>query len=616
MEKNGMCRIVQGREIGSTIMNDIKRRIQIARGEVPADLVLRNAHLVNVCSGECYLADVAVGDGRVLGVRELHDAGSSDASNASNAYVGREERDLQGRWLVPGLIDGHMHIESTMLVLPEFARIVVPRGVTTVMLDPHEFANVMGIEGIRYVLDSGRGLPLSTYILLSSCVPASSYESPYRVLTAEDLLPLLGDERVLGLAEMMNMPGVLQGDEQVIAKIEATLRRGLVVDGHAPGLTGRDLNAYAASGIMSDHECTTIEEARQRLRLGMWLMIREGSAAQNLDTLLPLVQELHSPRVFFVTDDRDPLDLTTRGHMDSMVRRAIELGLDPVEALRLASYNTAQYFRLYHRGAIAPGFVADLVVLDDLSSFKVESVYKDGMLVAQDGAVLVDIPSAAVVGIETSMAMQEVEPRMTMNIRAFGEQDIRIAGKPGPVEVIGINKGQITTTHLQEEAPLRNGEIVADPERDLLKLVVVERHHASGRVGLGLVKGFGLKKGAIASSVAHDAHNLVIAGTNDSDIVQAAHVLQAMGGGFACVVDGEVRARVPLPIGGLISPVPAAELVQQLRRLDAAAAELGCTLEHPCMTLSFLSLSVIPALKLTDQGLVDVETFTLIPLQR
>jgi len=597
-------------------MNDIKRRIQIARGEVPADLVLRNAHLVNVCSGECYLADVAVGDGRVLGVRELHDAGSSDASNASNPYVGREERDLQGRWLAPGLIDGHMHIESTMLVLPEFARIVVPRGVTTVMLDPHEFANVMGVEGIRYVLESGRGLPLSTYILLSSCVPASSYESPYRVLTAEDLLPLLGDERVLGLAEMMNMPGVLQGDEQVIAKIEATLRRGLVVDGHAPGLTGRDLNAYAASGIMSDHECTTIEEARQRLRLGMWLMIREGSAAQNLDTLLPLVQELHSPRVFFVTDDRDPLDLTTRGHMDSMVRRAIELGLDPVEALRLASYNTAQYFRLYHRGAIAPGFVADLVVLDDLSSFKVESVYKDGMLVAQDGAVLVDIPSAAVVGIETSMAMQEVEPRMTMNIRAFGEQDIRIAGKPGPVEVIGINKGQITTTHLQEEAPLRNGEIVADPERDLLKLVVVERHHASGRVGLGLVKGFGLKKGAIASSVAHDAHNLVITGTNDSDIVQAAHVLQVMGGGFACVVDGEVRARVPLPIGGLISPVPAAELVQQLRRLDAAAAELGCTLEHPCMTLSFLSLSVIPALKLTDQGLVDVETFTLIPLQR
>lgn len=591
-------------------MNDIRRRIQVARGELPADLVLRNANLVNVCSGETYVADVAIADGRVVGIHELY------GTNSAESYHGQVERDLQGRWLAPGLIDGHMHIESTMLVLPEFARIVVPRGVTTVMLDPHEFANVMGIEGIRYVLESGRDLPLSTYILLSSCVPASSYESPYRVLTADDLLPLLADERVLGLAEMMNMPGVLQGDEQVIAKIEATVRRGLVVDGHAPGLNGHDLNAYVASGIMSDHECTTIEEARQRLRLGMWLMIREGSAAQNLDMLLPLVQELHPPRVFFVTDDRDPIDLTTRGHMDSIVRRAIERGLNPIEAIRLASYNTAQYFRLYHRGAIAPGFVADMVVLDDLATFKVESVYKDGMLVARDGAVLVDIASAAVGGIETDMAMHEVEATKTIHIGAFTTQDVRIAGKAGLVEVIGINKGQITTAHLREEAPLRNGEIVADPERDLLKLIVVERHHASRRVGLGLVKGFGLKKGAIASSVAHDAHNLVIAGTTDSDIVQAVHVLQEMGGGFACVVDGEVRARVPLPLGGLVSPLPATELVQQLRRLDEVAAELGCTLEHPCMTLSFLSLSVIPALKLTDQGLVDVEMFALIPLQR
>ncbi len=602
--------ISQLREIRHTTTNDVRRRIQVARGEQRADLVLRNAKLVNVCSGEIYEADVAIADGRIVGIQEL------SGKHVSEGYAGLVERDLEGRWLAPGLIDGHMHIESTMLVLPEFARIVVPRGVTTVMLDPHEFANVMGIEGIRYVLESGRGLPLSTYVLLSSCVPASSYESPYRVLTADDLLPLLGDERVLGLAEMMNMPGVLQGDEQILEKIEATVRRGLVVDGHAPGLVGRDLNAYAAAGIMSDHECTTIEEARQRLRLGMWLMIREGSAAQNLDTLLPLVQELHPPRVFFVTDDRDPLDLTTRGHMDSIVRRAIELGLKPVEAIRLTSYNTAQYFRLYHHGAIAPGFVADMVVLDDLDTFQVESVYKDGMLVAQTGNVLVDIPSAAVVGIETDMAMHEVEATKTIHIGTFTEQDVRIAGKAGPVEIIGINKGQITTAHLREEAPVRDGEIVADPERDLLKLIVVERHHATGRVGRGLVKGLGLKKGALASSVAHDAHNLVVAGAVDSDIVLAVHVLQEMGGGFACVVDGEVRARVPLPLGGLVSPLPATELVQQLRHLDEVAAELGCTLEHPCMTLSFLSLSVIPALKLTDQGLVDVETFTLIPLQR
>ncbi len=574
-------------------MEELRHRIRVARGEEPADLVLRNARLINVCSGETYPADVALADGRVVGV-----------STPAGGYHGREERDLEGRWLAPALMDGHMHIESTMLVLSEFARIVVPRGVTTVMLDPHEFANVMGMAGIRYVLDTARDLPLSVYVLLSSCVPASSYESPYRLLLAEDLLPLLADERVLGLAEMMNMPGVLQADEQVLAKIEATLKHGLVVDGHAPGLRGRDLCAYAAAGVMSDHECTSLEEARERLRLGMWLMIREGSAARNLETLLPLVQELHPPRVFFVTDDRDPLDLTTRGHIDSMVRRAIELGLNPVEAIRLASYNTAQYFRLYDRGAIAPGYVADLVVLDDLATFRVESVYKDGQLVARAGRLQVEPAS-----IESSAV------RGTVRIGAISEEDLRIPGRPGLVEVIGIEPGQITTRHLRAEAPLRDGTIVADPARDLLKLAVIERHHASGRIGLGLVQGLGLQRGALASSVAHDAHNLVIAGVADRDILKAARTLEEMGGGFVLVVDEEVEAAVPLPLGGLVSPAPAEELVERLRALDRAAAVLGCRLEHPCMTLSFLSLSVIPSLKLTDQGLVDVESFTLLPLQ-
>jgi adenine deaminase len=575
------------------MMVDLRRRIRVARGEVPADLLLRNARLVNVCSGECYPADVALFEGRVAGV-----------SAPGEGYRGREERDLEGRWLAPGLIDGHMHIESTMLVLAEFARLVVPRGVTAVVLDPHELANVLGVAGIRYVLEMGQDLPLSAYIMLSSCVPASSFETPFKTLLAEDLAPLLQEERVLGLAEMMNMPGVLQGDEQVLAKIGATLRHGLVVDGHAPGLKGRDLCAYAAAGIQSDHECTTIEEARERLRLGMWLMIREGSAARNLDALLPLVQELHPPRAFFVTDDRDPQDLTSRGHIDSMVRRAVELGLDPVEAIRLASYNTAQYFRLFDRGAIAPGCIADLVVLDDLRTFRVESVYKDGNLVARDGQLLTELTYRMAQDITGTVHIGTITPDM-----------LRIPAQTGPVEVIGIEPGQITTRHLQEDAPVQDGEIVADPQRDLLKLVVVERHHASGRVGLGLVKGFGLRHGAIASSVAHDAHNIVIAGANDADIIKAAYALQEMGGGFVCVVDGEMRASVPLPYGGLISPLPASELVQQLHKLDAAVAELGCTLEHPCMTLSFLSLSVIPALKLTDQGIIDVETFSLLPLQ-
>jgi adenine deaminase len=574
-------------------MDELQRRIQIARGAIPADLVLRNVQLVNVCSGECYPADVAVAHGRVVGV-----------SVPDEGYRGHEERDLEGRWLAPGLIDGHMHIESTMLVLSEFARIVTPRGVTVVVLDPHEFANVMGVAGIRYVLESGRDLPLTAYVMLSSCVPASAYESPYRVLMADDLLPLLEDEHVLGLAEMMNMQGVLGGDEQVLAKIVATQRHGLVIDGHAPGLKGRDLCAYATAGVMSDHECTTIEEARQRIRLGMWLMIREGSAARNMDILLPLIKELHPPRVFFVTDDRDPQDLTTRGHIDSMVRRAVELGLDPVEAIRLASYNTAQYFRLYDRGAIAPNFIADLVVLDDLKTFKVESVYKEGKLVAQADRLLVDVPTLTFTGVTG-----------TMHIGNIGENDLRILGKAGLIEVIGIEPGQITTRHLQEEASVRDGEIVADPDRDLLKLVVIERHHATGNIGLGIVKGFGLRKGALASSVAHDAHNLVIAGVNDGDILKAARVLEEMGGGFACVVDGEVRGKVPLPYGGLVSPLPATELVQQLHALDMATIELGCTLDHPCMTLSFLSLSVIPSLKLTDQGLIDVELFRLVSLQ-
>ncbi|GER86896.1 adenine deaminase [Dictyobacter vulcani] len=581
-------------------MDELRRRIRIARSEEPADLLLRNAQLVNVCSGECYLADVAIADGMVVGVLAQDDS-------IRSPYAAREVRDLQGRWLAPALIDGHMHIESTMLTLAEFSRLVVPRGVTTVMLDPHEFANVLGLDGIRYVLEAGHNLPLTAYVMLSSCVPASSFESPYRTLLAEDLVQLLSEERVLGLAEMMNIPGVLGADTQVLAKIQATQQHRLVVDGHAPGVTEQDLNAYVVAGVQSDHECTTVEEARQRIRLGMWLMIREGSAAQNLDALLPLVQELHPPRVFFVTDDRDPSDIMTRGHIDSMVRRAIELGLEPVEAIRLASYNTAQYFGLQDRGAIAPGYRADLVVLDDLTTFQIAEVYKDGVLTARDGSLLTEI-------IEEPSSITNITG--TVHIGNVTEADLCIPGKPGLVEVIGIEPGQITTRHLREEAPLRQDEIVADPARDLLKLAVIERHHASGRVGLGLVKGFGLRKGAIASSVAHDAHNIVIAGASDKDILQAAYALEEMGGGFVCVVDGEVRARVPLPIGGLVSPLPAADVVQQLRQLDAAAAELGCSLEHPCMTLSFLSLSVIPSLKLTDQGLIDVETFTRIPLQR
>jgi adenine deaminase len=571
----------------------LMRRLRIARGEEPADLVLRNARVVNVCSGEIYASDVVIADGRVVTIGE--------------GYQGQEERDLSGRYLMPGLIDGHMHLESTMMVMGEFARTVVPRGTTTVVIDPHEFANVLGIAGIRYALNSAHGVPLNVYVMLSSCVPASPLESPWRPLPAADLLPLLDEPGVLGLAEMMDVAGVLHGDPQVLAKIEATRERGRVVDGHAPGVCGRALCTYAAAGIQSDHESTTAAEAREKLRLGMWLMIREGSAARNLEALLPLVQELHPTRAFFVTDDRDPIDLCTRGHIDSMVRTALNYGLDPIEVIRLASYNAAQYFHLRDCGAIAPGYRADLLVVTDLRAFTIEAVYKDGQLVAEQGEPLFTVVP--------SQSAELADITGTIRIAPVGLEDLRLPGYTGPAMVIGVEAGQITTRRLIEPVAAQDGYILTDPERDLLKLVVVERHHGHRRIGLGLVKGFGLRAGAIASSVAHDAHNLVVAGASDPDILQAIAVIREIGGGFAVVANGTTLATLPLPIGGLVSPQPAKELAAQLRALDRAAAALGCRLEHPFMTLSFLSLSVIPELKLTDQGLVDVQAAQLVAVQ-
>jgi adenine deaminase len=569
------------------------RRIRVARGEEAADLILRNGQLVNVCSGEIYPADIVIVDGIIAAIGE------------PGQYEANETRDLGGRFLVPGLIDGHMHIESTMLTLAQFAQVVVPHGTTTVIIDPHEYANVMGVEGIRYALASGRNLPLTVYAVLSSCVPASPLESPRQILSAADLLPLLDDDRVLGLAEMMDVPGVLQANPQVLAKIEATRARGRVVDGHAPSVRGRDLNAYASAGIMSDHESTTIDEAREKLRLGMWLMVREGSAARNLEALLPLIKELNPPRACFVTDDRDPVDLVQRGHIDSMIRMAIAGGLHPMQAIRMGTLNTAQYFHLDDRGALVPGYVADILVVGDLERFDIQEVYKDGSLVAQAGRPLFEPPANEIAAVQGVVNTGTIRP-----------EQLRIPGQAGDVAVIGIEPGQITTLRLSETAPLVDGQLVPDIFRDLLKLVVVERHHASGRVGLALVKGFGLKKGAIASTVAHDAHNLVIAGTNDADILRAIEAINEIGGGFALVVDGQMRASVALPLGGLVSPLPVDQLVSQLQALDTAAAALGCTLEHPFMTLSFLSLSVIPSLKLTDQGLIDVAAAQVVPLQQ
>ncbi len=552
--------------------------------------MLRNARVLSVVTGELLAGDVVVQDGHVVAI--------------GSGYEGVREHDLGQAVVVPGLIDAHMHLESTMLGLAEFSRAAVPHGTTSVVLDPHEFANVLGVDGIRHVLASGRGLPLDAFVMLSSCVPASPFESPRGPLAVADLLPLLAEERVLGLAEVMDMAGVLAGAEPVLAKIEAARRRGGLVDGHAPGLSGRDLCAYAASGIMSDHECTTAEEARERLRLGMWLMVRQGSAARNLAALLPVLRELRPSRAMFCTDDRDPEDLLAHGHVDAIVRQAVRGGLDPVDAVRCATIQPAQYLGLRDRGVVAPGHLADLCVVDDLATFEVLAVYKAGVRVAQAGQACFEVGRD-----------EQAGTRASVHVRDLGPGQLRIPGRPGSASVIGVRDGELITSHLVEPAPHRDGELVADPGRDLLKMAVLERHHASGRVGLGLVRGIGLRAGAIASTVAHDAHNLLAVGADDADLRCAIEQVVRQGGGLALATGGVVRAAVPLSVAGLVSTAPATDVAAQLRALDAAAAALGCRLQRPAMALSFLCLSVIPALKLTDRGLVDVTAGRVVPIQ-
>ena len=565
--------------------------LQVARGERAADLVLRGGTLVNVFTGELYETDVAIAGDRIAGL--------------GAGYAGAREIDMRGRYLCPGFIDGHMHVESTMVTVPQFARAVAPRGTTTVVLDPHEIANVHGAAGIRYILESRRGVPLSVFVMLSSAVPATHMETAGAELDAEALAPLYAEEGVLGLAEMMNFPGVLLGGPAVLAKIRAARAAGLAIDGHAPGLSGQRLNAYAAAGVGSDHECTTVEEAREKLRLGMYLMIREASNAHNLATLLPAVTQQNSRRCVLVTDDRNPADLLGQGHIDHLVRTAIELGLDPALAIQMVTLNPAEWFGLTRRGygAIAPGFRADITVLEDLHAVRVGQVFVGGRLIAQDGALVGEMPSNEPARLPRSF---------NIGWRRFAGFEIPASGTH--VRVIEAIPGQIVTARARERATVRAGAAVADPARDLLKIAVVERHHATGGVGLGFVRGFGLKRGAIASSVAHDSHNVVVVGAADDDMLAALKAVEALGGGQVVVEDGAVLAELPLPIGGLISDQPVEAVRDMVDGLHAAFARLGGTLETPFMALSFLALPVIPSLKISDRGLVDVERFEIVPL--
>jgi adenine deaminase len=559
---------------------DLARRLAVARGDEPADVVVRGGRVLSVFTREWLEVDVAIADGWIAGLGD---------------YEGEEVVDASGRHVVPGFIDAHMHLESTKLLPDEFARLVLPLGTTAVVLDPHELANVLGTDGVHWLLDACEGLPLDFYFMASSSIPASAFESPRRPLLSGDLESLLRRRRVLGLAEMMNFPGVVNADEAELDKLR--LATGVHVDGHAPGLLGKPLAAYAAAGIRSDHEALTAEEGRERLRDGMWLLIREASMARNLHALLPLVQEFGTNRIAFCTDDRDPEDIAENGHINGMVREAVAAGIAPEDAVVLATINPASWHRLWHLGAIAPGYQADLLLLPDLESFQPELTLKAGRPVEE-------IPQPHV---------PEWVKHSVRN-RPVGESDLRIPWDGGKARVIGLVPDQVVTESLAEEPATAGGAAVADSTRDLAKIAVIERHLGTGRVGLGFVRGSGLQRGALASTVAHDAHNIVVVGTNDGDMVRAVARLGDLGGGIVVVDGGEIRAELPLPVAGLLADAPLAEVITQSLACNDAARTLGWSGATPFLTLSFLGLSVIPSLKITDRGLVDVDRFEIVPL--
>lgn len=561
-------------------------RIAAARGDVPADLVLRSAQLVNVLTGEIYTTDIVVHDGYIV----AQEAG----------YSGKQEIDLGQRYVCQGFLDAHVHIESSLCTAPEFSRVVVARGVTSVITDPHEIANVLGIEGIRFMLDRAKDGPHNVFVMASSCVPATEMETSGARLEANDLAELADHPWVPGLAEMMNYPGVIHGDEGVLDKL--ALFNGRVLDGHIPAVTGKPLNAYIAAGIGSDHECTTVEEAREKLRLGMTIFIREGTTTRNLLPLLPLITPENHHRICFCTDDRQPGSLLDEGSIDFMVRTAIAHGISPMMAIRMATINTANYFRLYDLGAAAVGRRADLVVFSDLHDLRAEMVFRNGALVAENG--------------RTVVPKQRLRPfplKPSMNVKP-GTLDFRIPARGSRVHVIGAWADQVVTEHTVTEAKIVDGEAVSDPDRDLLKIAVIERHHATGNIGKGFISGFGLKRGAIAGSVAHDHHNLVVIGVDDDSMRTAAQAVIELGGGLSAADGERVIATLALPIAGLMSEAPIEQVRREYDALIAAAQAMGSTMYDPFMAMSFMALEVIPKLKLTDVGLVDVEKFEIIDL--
>jgi len=574
---------------------NLKKLISVARGETPADLVLKNARIINTFIAEVEQGNVAICGDRIAGIGDYEQA--------------KESIDLQGSYLAPGLINGHTHIESSMLHPVRYAQAVVPRGTLTVVTDLHEIANVCGLEGIKFVMDWAQKLPLDMLFMTPSCVPATTLETSGAQITSDDIKNLLAYPNVIGLGEMMNFPGVVSGSKEVLGKIIAS--KGRVIDGHAPGLGGKELNAYMAAGILSDHESTTLEEGREKLKRGMYLMIREGSSEKNLSALLPLVTDNTYKRCLFVIDDRSCSDLLRQGDIDAVVRKAISEGLEPVRALQMATINTAEYFRLHDRGAIAPGYLADLITITDLSKLEIDMVFYRGRLVAKQGKPLFSLPQLKADSYQLIAKSVHIKPLTAESLSLRAEALSAVKGQRSNLTeedypVIEIVPGQIVTKKRIEKVEVVDGTIMPDLEKDILKLVVVERHKASGNIGLGLVKGFGLNRGALASSVAHDSHNIIAVGTNDFDILRAIEEIASLQGGLVACAHQEVLASLPLPIAGLLSLEPLEIVVAQFEKLEKAAASLGNLPPAPFSILSFLALPVIPELRLTDLGLVSL----------
>jgi len=561
--------------------------ITAARGDLLVDLLLTNARIVNVFSGRIIEGSIAVKDGYIVGFGD---------------YETAETMDVKGRYVAPGFIDSHVHIESSMACVTEFARAVAPHGTTTVVADPHEIANVLGTAGIDYMLQSAEGQPMDCLFALPSCVPATEMETAGARLTATDLAPFFKHPRIVALAEMMNYPGVIFTDAEVMAKLSMARSHHRTMDGHAPGLSGRQLFAYTAGGIASDHECTRAEEALEKLELGIHIMVREGTCARNLDALFPVINENTWCRMMWCTDDRHPHDLIEEGHVDAVIRMAVAKGLDPLTAIRMGTINPADYFSIKDAGAIAPGRKANLVTFSDLADIRAEQVFYMGRQVAESGNLLPGVQRPAPVAVPPSMNLNPAH--LDFSIPATGRR----------MRVIRAIADQVVTRCEIMQVSEKDGSAVADVARDMLKLAVVDRYTGHARTGRGFVTGLGVKRGAIASSVAHDSHNIIVAGATDADMHAAVTAVVEMGGGFAAVRDAKILASLSLPVAGLMSDQPVETVRQQMDQMITATKSLGATLSDPFMTLGFLALPVIPDLKLTDQGLVDVTRFEIVPL--